>query len=120
MIDFTDYIGIFRLFVILTSWCEIKMIDFTEGIHFFDFLTFRTRGGGQNDQFYLIHFFSDFSTSCWEVKLIDLLDILEFFVFSTFRSLAGNSNLLILQKIWIFSTFRLFDLLVGGENDRFY
>ena len=55
MINFTDYIDFFRLFVILTSWWEIKMIDFTEYIEFFDFLTFRTRGRGQNDQFYLIY-----------------------------------------------------------------
>ena len=47
----------FRFFVILTSWWEIKMIDSTEYIEFFDVSTFRTRGGGQNDQFYLIYLF---------------------------------------------------------------
>jgi len=45
MIDFTEYIGFFRLFDFSTSWWEAKMIDFTESIKFFDFSSFRPRGG---------------------------------------------------------------------------
>ena len=47
MIDFTDYIGIFRLFDYSTSCWEVKMTGITE---YFDFFRlFDLLVGGQND-----------------------------------------------------------------------
>ena len=93
------------------------MINFTECIEFFRL--FDLLLGGQTDRFYWI---------CWIL-----------FVFSTFRTLARRSKWLILLNIlgfFDFSTswweviminfteyidfFRLFDLLLGGQTDRFY
>ena len=65
---------------------------------FFYFWTFRPLGGRYKWSLLLNIFnFFDFSTSCWEVKLID------------FTGYIG-----------LFLTFRLFDLFLGGQNDRFY
>ena len=120
MIDFSEYVDIFRIFVFLTSWWEDRLIDFTEYI--LNFSTFRPRRGGESKWSILLKilFF----------RLFDLL--LEgqtdrfywiYWIFSTFRLfdlLLGVQIDWYYWIYWIFSTLRLFDLLVGGQNDRFY
>ena len=81
----------FRLFDLSTSWWEVKMIDFTEYIGFFRL--FGLLMGGQLSDFTgYIEFFRlfDFSTSCRQVKMIDFTDYIGFF--STFWPLAGRST----------------------------
>ena len=75
MFDFTEYIGIFRLFDFSNSWWKVKMIKFTEYIEFFRLF--------------------DFSTCCWEVKLIDFsgyIEIFRLFGFSTLEGGGGGRN----------------------------
>ena len=145
MIKFTEYLNwIFWLFDLLLGGQNIWFY----WIYWFfsTFLLFDLLVGGQNDQIYWIYYF--FQTfrlfnlqSCWEVKMIDFTEFIWFFDFSasnwkvswtillhilifsdisTFRPLAGKSKWFILLSIFNFSTFRLFYLLVGGQNEWFY
>ena len=129
MIDFTEYIGFFRVFDLLvggkndqiywinilnyfrlldlsTSCWEVKMIDFTEYIGIFRFLGLLL-GGQLSDFTGYIAFFRlfDFSTSCREVKMIDFTDYIWFSHFSTFGHLGGSSKWIILLKILFFLLF---------------
>ena len=130
----------FRLFELLVKWWEVKMIDFSEYIRFFRL------SGGQNDRFYRIYlFFSTFQLfdllvggSKWSILLNNV-----FFDFPTFRPLDGGVKIIdfTIGFFWLFdfvtpwwevkmikfteyignfSTFRLFDLLLWGQNDWYY
>ena len=56
----------------------------------------------------------DFSTSCWEVKIIDFTEYIGFF---WLFGILLEGQLSDFYVYWIVSTFRLFDLLPGGQND---
>ena len=120
MIKFTEYIGIFRLFDFSISCREVKMIDITEYIVFFQLFGLLLEG--QLSDFTVgILSFSDFSTSRREVKMINFTEYIDFFEYPPFWPLGGRTEWLILLNIILnFSTFRLFDLVVGSQNDQYY
>ena len=138
MIDFTEYIEFFRLFDFLTFRWEFKMINFTECIEFFRL--FDLLLGGQTDRFYwicwILFVFSTFRTLAGRSKWLILLNILGFFDFSTswweviminFTEYIDFFRLLDLllgcqtdRFYWIYWIFRLLNLLLGGQNDWFY
>ena len=119
------------------------MIDFTEYIGFFDFSIFRPHSGRLKWSILLkVLDFFDFSTSCWEVKLIDFTWYIGFCsTFRLFDLLPGDQNDWSYRIYWFFRLFdfstswwevkminfteyidffRLFDLLLGGQTNRFY
>ena len=53
MIDFTEYIGFFRLFDFSISWWQVKMINFNEYIEFFRRFDLLLKG--QTVHFYRIY-----------------------------------------------------------------
>ena len=121
MIDFTEYIAFFLLFLLLMGdqndrlyW--IYSIFSTSWL--FDLLVV-----GQNDEVHWIYwFFSTFRllTSCWEVKMFDFTEYIRVFWFFDFSTLGGTSKWSNLPNVLIFWTFRLFNLLLGGQTDQFY
>ena len=93
-------LNILYFFDFLTSCWEVKVINFTGILDFFNFSTFRHVAVRSN----------------WLI----LMNILNFFNFSTVRPIGGKSKWSILLNILIFSTFRLLALLLWGQNDQFY
>ena len=142
MIEFTEYIGFFRVFDLLVGGKN----DQNYWIYWiiYDFSIFRPLAAKSKWLILLnILEFLDFLASCWELnwailldisnsfdfstfrppagrsKWLILLTIFDFLLFSTFRHLSGRSKWFILLTIFFF-TFRLFGLLVGGINNHFY
>ena len=118
LIDLTGYIGFFRPLHLLLGGQN----DWLYWIYciFSTFWLFDLFMGGQIDWFYWIYigifWLYDFLTCCWKVNLIDFTEILNFF---DFWPVGGRSKWFLLN-ILIFLTFRLLDLLLGGQNDQFY
>ena len=112
---------IFWLFDFSISWSKVSVITLTKYIQFFP--TFRPLARRLNWSTLLdtLNYFdfSNFRPVGGQSKWSILLNVLHFFDFSTFRPLGGRSKWLILLKIYCnFSVFRLFDLLLGGQNDQ--
>ena len=106
MIDFTEYIGFFRLFVLLVG-CQNDRLYWTYCI-FVVFRLFDLLVGDQNDKFHWIYLDSfDFSTSWWVVKKSILLQHIVFLWFFEFLTSLWGNKMIDFTEYIVFSTFWL-------------